>query len=126
MRSSPGCASYHRHCLMWVSDGTSGEILRVSASHGSRPAVQATGARQEHRMDQRSNERLPELDGLRALACLMVFFSHTSDFAESMRPAATGGRFGVMLFFVLSGFLMGALYLNRAWDRQSVTEYAVA
>ena len=72
------------------------------------------------------SERLPELDGIRALACLLVFFAHTGDFAKKLNLAQVGGSYGVMLFFVLSGFLMGTLYLHRSWTRESVIQYAVA
>jgi len=48
----------------------------------------------------------PALDGIRALAFLMVFFSHYVNF----KP----GGFGVDIFFVLSGFLItGILYDTR-------------
>jgi peptidoglycan/LPS O-acetylase OafA/YrhL len=52
--------------------------------------------------------RLPEIDGLRAVACLMVFLYHTHQFAgvpglnRWMDPLATG----VDLFIVLSGFCL--------------------
>lgn len=71
-------------------------------------------------------ERLPELDGLRALASLMVVVSHIPEFDKSLVALRTGGRFGVMLFFVLSGFLMGTLYLRAPFTRDSVVKYAVA
>jgi peptidoglycan/LPS O-acetylase OafA/YrhL len=35
------------------------------------------------------------------------------------------GQIGVMLFFVLSGFLMGSLYLNKAFNRNNVWHFAV-
>ena len=65
---------------------------------------------------------LPNLDGLRACACLLVVGSHmplTSQ-AEPM------GAIGVAIFFVLSGFLMGRLYGNRAWDYAQVSHYCIA
>ena len=53
---------------------------------------------------------IPALDGVRGLAVLFVLLCHTgySHFA----PLVVGmGTFGVMLFFVLSGFLMAYHYL---------------
>lgn len=53
------------------------------------------------------------LNGLRGLAVMIVFASHASNIC--FQGAITGwgaGQLGVMLFFVLSGFLMGRLYIN--------------
>src|SRR5512138_3827702 len=47
---------------------------------------------------------IPGLDGLRAIAILMVFASHT-DLVEF-------GWVGVQLFFVLSGFLITGILLD--------------
>lgn len=44
---------------------------------------------------------------------------------KSFLYAANGDR-AVMLFFVLSGFLMGHLYLDTAWTPRSVVRYALA
>ena len=51
--------------------------------------------------------RVPALDGLRAIAVLLVMWFHTvgKDFS--------GGRAGVDVFFVLSGFLITALLLEE-------------
>src|SRR4051794_38837758 len=46
---------------------------------------------------------LPELDGLRAVACLAVVFHHTAD--RWFENVSLGGM-GVSLFFSLSGFLI--------------------
>lgn len=58
---------------------------------------------------------LPGLDGLRAIAIAFVVLHHTSDFlipgwSSSFFP---GGFLGVDLFFVLSGFLITTLLLER-------------
>jgi peptidoglycan/LPS O-acetylase OafA/YrhL len=50
------------------------------------------------------------LDGLRALAVVLVFCQHVD------RPRFPGGFFGVELFFVISGFLITSL-LVREWGR---------
>ena len=50
---------------------------------------------------------LPVLDGLRAIAILMVLFAHgVGDLPRSWFAAATAGWCGVDLFFVLSGYLI--------------------
>lgn len=65
---------------------------------------------------------LPNLDGIRALACLLVVLSHMP------WPVPTGqlGFVGVGVFFVLSGFLMSHLYAAAPWDGHSVCRYAIA
>lgn len=66
---------------------------------------------------------IPQLDGLRAFAALIVVGSHTGQIGLSLIfPSLTGG-FGVLLFFMLSGFLMGYLYLHKPLDAPSVAHY---
>jgi peptidoglycan/LPS O-acetylase OafA/YrhL len=65
---------------------------------------------------------LPNLDGIRAVACLLVVASHM----PLPGKPATMGSIGVALFFVLSGFLMGHLYARTPWDAQQVGSYAIA
>lgn len=62
----------------------------------------------------------PTLDGVRGIACLFVVFSHLFDGIELL------GSLGVMIFFALSGFLMGMLYLDKSWDSSSVYKYAIS
>ena len=59
----------------------------------------------------------PQLDGFRGLAVILVLLGHAAQFSN--RPFAVYGdrtaQLGVMLFFVLSGFLItGLLYRERA------------
>jgi peptidoglycan/LPS O-acetylase OafA/YrhL len=67
-------------------------------------------------MDQRS-ERIPELDGLRGLAILMVMVCHFSGdqsqdrWALGLQVLAAAGWIGVDLFFALSGFLITGILL---------------
>jgi peptidoglycan/LPS O-acetylase OafA/YrhL len=65
---------------------------------------------------------LPNLDGIRALACILVVLSHMPWPVTFI----TLGEVGVGVFFVLSGFLMSHLYANAPWDAQAVSRYAVA
>jgi peptidoglycan/LPS O-acetylase OafA/YrhL len=60
---------------------------------------------------------IPALDGLRAVAILLVIVVHTV-------PQFTGGFLGVDLFFVLSGYLItGILLREKALDRGTLLEF---
>lgn len=59
------------------------------------------------------------LHGLRGLAAMSVVVGHAA-------PVAFNPSLGVVLFFVLSGFLIGKLYLERDFSAAAVWEYAVA
>src|ERR1700726_3367243 len=69
----------------------------------------------------------PELDGLRGLAAYLVVLSHVSNKSNLWDTlfGAGGGQIGVMLFFVLSGYLMGVLYLDRPFTFAEVRAYVV-
>jgi peptidoglycan/LPS O-acetylase OafA/YrhL len=72
-------------------------------------------------------KQIHTLTGLRGLAALIVFIDHSA--TESLLPRFLGhgfGQIGVMLFFVLSGFLMAHLYVHEIFDRQNVSKYAFA
>jgi peptidoglycan/LPS O-acetylase OafA/YrhL len=60
------------------------------------------------------NIRLPELDGLRALAILMVLVSHhfLNVPIAGVSAFVARGWIGVDLFFVLSGFLIGGILMD--------------
>jgi peptidoglycan/LPS O-acetylase OafA/YrhL len=55
-------------------------------------------------------ERIPEIDGLRALAALSVFASHA--FAFTLVRVTGAGWIGVDLFFVISGYLITSILLG--------------
>lgn len=57
--------------------------------------------------------RIPELDGLRGLAALIVLISHFFGEVPHGTRFVTFGWLGVDLFFVLSGFLIGSLILKE-------------
>jgi peptidoglycan/LPS O-acetylase OafA/YrhL len=71
--------------------------------------------------------RIPALDGLRGLAAWIVVLSHVSNTTGLLDRlfGVGGGQLGVMLFFVLSGYLMGALYLDRPFRPAAIREYVV-
>lgn len=59
------------------------------------------------------------LDGLRGIAVLTVFLSHSSGFRQRITPWTSfhgTGHIGVYLFFVLSGFLLCVSLLgSKTW-----------
>lgn len=72
--------------------------------------------------------QIRRLNTLRGLAALIVLVGHFSNKAQ-LWGAVLGTRapqLGVMLFFLLSAFLMTVLYLDRQPTRQAVRGYAVA
>lgn len=69
-------------------------------------------------------EPIPALDGLRALACLLVLFSHAGNLGLFYRIAGAG-QLGVMLFFALSGFLMAHLYAGAGAEGGRWSSYFV-
>src|SRR5262245_5250047 len=60
------------------------------------------------------NKRITELDGLRAIAVILVFLNHYAP-VESLpwlQPIRRVGWIGVDIFFVLSGFLITGILLD--------------
>jgi peptidoglycan/LPS O-acetylase OafA/YrhL len=70
--------------------------------------------------------RYGALDGLRGLAALLVVLSHFSNLTGMWgnRLGDGGGQIGVMLFFLISGFLMGRLYLGEKITAGSALRFA--
>lgn len=70
---------------------------------------------------------IPALHGLRGIAVLSVFFYHAS-LVGILSPVIGRGNGinGVALFFVLSGFLMGFLYLGHRPTARALVDYGRA
>lgn len=72
--------------------------------------------------------QIRRLNSLRGIAALVVLVGHFSN-KSRLWDAILGSRapqLGVMLFFLLSAFLMTILYLDRAPSRPALRGYAVA
>lgn len=69
-----------------------------------------------------------KLNTLRGLAALIVFTTHFSDITHWLNGALGGGSgaYGVMLFFMLSGFLMSYLYLDKDFSQNNMIRYFLA
>jgi peptidoglycan/LPS O-acetylase OafA/YrhL len=61
-----------------------------------------------------SQRKIPSLDGLRAVAVILVIFNHLKV------PFAPEGR-GVLTFFVLSGFLITWMMINESEKKDSIS-----
>ncbi len=84
------------------------ELLTPSAPTGE-PAVPAKA------------QYFPALDGLRALAFLIVFSVHiTPPVVENIWGPMTGGYLGLDLFFVLSGFLITTILVSEYARKGSI------
>src|ERR1035438_8597101 len=57
-------------------------------------------------------QRIKELDGLRAIAILLVLGCHYQGFAPLLYGLPEFGWFGVDIFFVLSGYLITTILLG--------------
>ena len=55
----------------------------------------------------------PDIDGLRAIACLAVVFFHA--FPNSLKGVFQGGFIGVDIFFVISGYLISSILYKKIY-----------
>jgi peptidoglycan/LPS O-acetylase OafA/YrhL len=69
-----------------------------------------------------------KLNTLRGLAALIVVVSHYSNETGILRGwlGNGAGQIGVMLFFILSGFLMSYLYMDGEFDKENVRYFVIA
>lgn len=75
----------------------------------------------------RGSAKLGTLTGLRGFAVVVVFVSHAANAGFLPHFIGNGvGQLGVMLFFILSGFLMGMLYLEQRPDPRALRGYITA
>lgn len=72
------------------------------------------------------SDHIPALDGLRGFAALLVVLAHLPKAGLASAQPPLSGPLGVMLFFILSGFLMGHLYLAKPFDTASCIRYLSA
>ena len=80
-----------------------------------------------HNQSTQVTEHLNSLDGLRGVAALFVLVAHVCN-QTGLLPTIIGAnsaQVGVQIFFALSGFLMGRLYLPREPSFAAVASYAV-
>ena len=64
-----------------------------------------------------NNIQMDSLDGLRGIAVLFVLFGHLSDNGINLAPFldfSMTGKYGVILFFVLSSFLLTIPFINKS------------
>ena len=73
-------------------------------------------------------EQIRALNTIRGLAALIVVVSHYSNISQLFDGVLGrgAGQLGVMLFFVLSGFLMAHLYGDERWSGSALRRFAVA
>ncbi len=67
---------------------------------------------QANQLNHKSNYR-PDIDGLRAIACLAVVFFHA--FPHSLKGVFQGGFIGVDIFFVISGYLISSILYKKIY-----------
>ncbi|MBL0730696.1 acyltransferase [Piscinibacter sp. HJYY11] len=72
------------------------------------------------------SQQILSLNAIRGLAALLVVVSHLPEQAGLHFGPIHEGSLGVMVFFTLSGFLMGYLYLGKPADWHEVSRYAIA
>lgn len=74
-----------------------------------------------------AQRHIASLDGLRGFAALAVLVAHAGSEGFLALSHTQGlGKIGVALFYALSGFLMGHLYLDRPWTGAERRNYMVA
>lgn len=72
--------------------------------------------RQSAPNDVKAFQTVPALDGVRAIAVILVMIYHLAEILPNHQPPLDGGFLGVDIFFVLSGFLITCVLLSE-WQR---------
>lgn len=75
-----------------------------------------------------SNKRFGPLDGLRGIAVLIVFLSHTSGrdiYISSLLKFNGIGHIGVYLFFCLSAYLLVGKLLSKTLDKKAIIDFFI-
>lgn len=86
----------------------------ASSENDSGPAAHGESAGRDGFNAFRQTDYFPNLDGLRGLAILLVLFHHVPHLHEGwLEVLQLNGRYGVSLFFVISGFLICTLLLRE-------------
>lgn len=70
---------------------------------------------------------IPELAGLRGLAACMVFIVHAA--LDGFFPVITTkyyGKIGLICFFILSGYLIAQVYLDKPFTKTNIRAYLIA
>jgi len=69
-----------------------------------------------------------KLNTLRGIAAIIVMVSHYSNNTNLWGNllGSGGGQFGVMIFFLLSGFLISYLYIKNEFNRKEISMYITA
>ncbi|MEZ5425865.1 MAG: acyltransferase [Pyrinomonadaceae bacterium] len=89
-----------------ISPPASLEILSLAGQTGEKEKVEFS--------------YVPSLDGLRAVAVLMVVFFHAILVFPAFQTGFSGGFLGVDVFFVLSGFLITSILLKEFDKTQNI------
>ncbi len=73
-------------------------------------------------------QKIARLNAVRAFAAIIVMISHFSNITGSFGRmlGQGGGQIGVMLFFILSGFLMSYLYSDKEPTSRNLASFFVA
>jgi peptidoglycan/LPS O-acetylase OafA/YrhL len=74
----------------------------------------------------RGGGQILSLNAVRGLAAFLVVVSHLPELTGLHFGPVHEGSLGVMVFFTLSGFLMGYLYLGQPAGPREVARYAIA
>jgi peptidoglycan/LPS O-acetylase OafA/YrhL len=134
-----GCSNYlSMACKASLAKGSGGLIrlgycfLRISGEVSGLRVFKGINSMEHFRPQPKSEmsepaetrHYMPCLDGVRGLAALIVLIGHGPSFGFAQITQPLSRDYGVLIFFVLSGFLMGDIYLRQKPTRPKILEYA--